>query len=253
MNMGKEIGVGNTATVYEWGTDKRKVLKLFRAGYPEGDAEFEYRNALALNALDLPKPQAYELVRYEGRTGIIYDRVEGEPLDGWVMQTQDLAGCAGHMANLHRAVLRHTVHDVSDYKSFLGHHLRNMPPGHEAEQAAALNLLAGLADGDTLCHGDFHPGNILIADGRTMLIDFMNICRGTALYDVARTVFLVQYTPVPAGVPDSERDSFRQLKKTLTDAYLAEMEITREQIADYLTVIRAARLGECPDEPVSGE
>jgi hypothetical protein len=41
------------------------------------------------------------------------------------------------------------------------------------------------------------------------------------------------------------------LKKTLADLYLAEMQITREQIADYLTVIRTARLGENPDEPVA--
>lgn len=249
--MGKVLGVGNTATVYEWGTDGQQVLKLFHAGYPESAVELEYRNALALNALDLPKPRAYELIHQDGQTGIIYDWAKGEPLDAWVMQTQDLAGCARHMAELHQAVLQHTLPDIPDYKGFLDYHLRHMPAGHEAKQQAALQLLESLPDGDTVCHGDFHPGNILIADGQTVLIDFMNICRGPALYDVARTVFLVQYTPVPPG--DMDRDTLVQLKKNLADLYLAEMQITREQIADYLTVIRTARLGENPDEPVAAE
>lgn len=44
-------------------------------------------------------------------------------------------------------------------------------------------------DGDSLCHGDFHPGNILLSNGHTMVIDFMNVYHGDFLYDVARTVF----------------------------------------------------------------
>lgn len=37
-------------------------------------------------------------------------------------------------------------------------------------------------------------------------------------------------------------------KSILTDLYLKEMNVTREMIWDYLSVIIAARIGECPDE-----
>jgi len=110
----------------------------------------------------------------------------------------------------------------------------------------ALQILENLKDGDTLCHGDFHPDNILISNGQAMVIDFMNVCHGDYLYDVARTVFLVQYTPVPAAAED--RETLLRFKRTLADLYLIEMNVTREMIQDYLSVIITARAGECPNE-----
>lgn len=109
-----------------------------------------------------------------------------------------------------------------------------------------LLLVDRLADGDALCHGDFHPGNILLSREGAVIIDFMNICSGVFLYDVARTVYLVEYTPVPSNLKD--RDLILRLKKGLSDAYLMQMNVTREMIQDYLYVISVARTGECPDE-----
>ena len=79
-----------------------------------------------------------------------------------------------------------------------------------------------------------------------MVIDFMNVCNGVYLYDVARTVFLVEYTPVPLEAED--REMLIQFKKTFADLYLLQMNVTREMIQDYLEVISVARVGECPNE-----
>lgn len=59
-----------------------------------------------------------------------------------------------------------------------------------------LQALDKLKDGNILCHSDFHPGNIFISNGQAIVIYFMNVCHGDFLYDIARTVFLVEYTPV---------------------------------------------------------
>lgn len=74
----------------------------------------------------------------------------------------------------------------------------------------------------------------------------MNICHGHYLYDIARTVFLVEYTPIPSNIGD--RDLVLKLKKSLADIYLQHMEVTREMIQDFLTVIIVVRRGECPNE-----
>lgn len=109
-----------------------------------------------------------------------------------------------------------------------------------------MQIIGKLPDGNALCHGDFHPGNILISNGHTVVIDFMNVCHGNFLYDVARTVFLAEYTPVPVELDN--REVILQFKKMLADLYLMQMNVTRELIQDYLSVIITVRMGECPNE-----
>jgi len=113
----------------------------------------------------------------------------------------------------------------------------------------ALNLLSELSDGSTLCHGDFHPGNIFISEGQLTVIDFMNVCKGPLLYDVARTVFLVQYTPMPEEM--SNRADIFEFRQALAESYLKEMAVSQGMIKDFLSVIITARAGECPNEKLA--
>jgi hypothetical protein len=76
----------------------------------------------------------------------------------------------------------------------------------------------------------------------------MNICHGDFLYDVARTVFLIEFTPVAPGVSDNDKEMMLFLKKSLTELYLTQMNVTREMIQDYLSIISVLRKGECPNE-----
>ena len=180
--------------------------------------------------MNFATPKAYEIISTEERMGIVYGRVEGESLLDWVMRTGDVQGCAVFMAKLHKEIVQNKITHVPNYKEFLKYNILNAPAVNSKEQEAALQMLNKLGDSDTLCHGDFHPGNILISNGHTVVIDFMNVCHGDFLYDVARTVFLVEYTPVsavPAGVGDKKM--LLRLKKTLTDLYLMEMNVTRDR------------------------
>jgi len=243
MKCGKIIGVGKTAIIYEY--EKGKVLKLFNQGYPYEAVEKEYYNAIAIRNMDFAKPKVYELITYENRNGIIYDRVDGESLLDWVIRTGDLHECATCMAKVHKAIIENKVSNLPNYKDFLRNQIQKTSLTLDKQQEV-LHMLDKLPDGNTLCHGDFHPGNIIISGEEAFVIDFMNICSGNYLYDVARTVFLVEYTPVPKDAND--REKLLHFKKTLSDLYLVQMNVSREMIQDYLSVITVARKGECPDE-----
>lgn len=79
--------------------------------------------------------------------------------------------------------------------------------------------IEALPDGDRLLHGDLHPGNIILDErGEPHIIDFMNVCCGPALYDIARTYFL-----------------------TGAKSYLTHMHATKNQIEPFLAVLRKAR------------
>ncbi len=242
MQIGKLIGVGNTANVYEWEEDK--VLKLFHEGYSDEAINMEYNNAIALRDMEFLKPKAYDLISYDARKGIIYDGIKGESLFDWVLSTGDISLCTDYMAKLHKDIIKNDIYNVPNYKDFLRYHI---PDTLSDDKRSTLSqMIDNLADGNSLCHGDFHPGNIMMSDKRMYVIDFMNVCHGPYLYDIARTVFLVEYTPVPQEFPN--RDMIIEFKKALADQYLVLMDVTRDMIKDYLAVIIAVRKGECPDE-----
>lgn len=240
MKYGKIVGVGNTATVYEW--KDNKVLKLFHQGYPIKSIEREFKNAKLIWNMGFPKPRAYEIISYNKQIGIIYDRLKGESLLDWLMRTGNIEKCAVYMSKLHKQIMENKINDVPNYKDFLRNNIQNGQSLKEKEEI--LYILDKLPNGNTLCHGDFHPGNIFIYNGQTTVIDFMNICQGHFLYDIARTIFLVEYTPLPAEV--KEKEKLLKFRKSLADLYLREMNVTRKIIDDYLSVIMAARIGECP-------
>ncbi|WP_425447330.1 aminoglycoside phosphotransferase family protein [Dethiothermospora halolimnae] len=242
MKYGKVIGIGNTATIYE--LEKDRVLKLFDKGYPKEAIEKEFHNAMVIRKMNFAKPKAYEIITSEEKIGIIYDRVEGESLLDWVMKTNDVEKCVTYMAKLHKKILQNSTRNVPDYKKFLKFHTRNALSVSLNKRKEVLEMINKLPDGNVLCHGDFHPGNIIISNGHGTVIDFMNVCHGDFLYDIARTVFLIEYTPVPAE--SDNREVLLKFKKALADIYLVQMNVTREMIQDYLSVIIMARKGECP-------
>ena len=242
MEYEKIIGTGNTAIVYEWGSNK--VLKLFHQGYPMEAIIREFKNASLIRDMDFPKPIAYKVIYCGEQAGIIYDRLDGESLLDWVIKTENAYKCAVYMARLHKKIIKYSISDVPNYKDFLRRDIERVQDLKEREKA--LSIIDKLPDGNSLCHGDYHPGNIFIYNEKTAVIDFMNICHGPFLYDIARTVFLVEYTPVPEEF--KEREKILLFKKSLADLYLTQMNVSREMIQDYLSVITAARMGECPEE-----
>ena len=68
-------------------------------------------------------------------------------------------------------------------------------------QLAALNMLRQLPDDDKLCHGDFHPDNIIVAPDGLVVVDWANAVCGHPLADVARTAYDAAVWAIAVSVP----------------------------------------------------
>jgi len=211
----QKIAQGNTAEVYAYG--EGRVLKLFNPQYPAEFVQHEVFNARLAEKLGIITPKVYGTAAAEGRLGIVYDCVEGTTLAQHAAgkNAEEFAGIMKRFAALHKQLLQHTAPEALDYRTFLKMH------AVDAEAVAQIEALPG---GSTFLHGDYHPENILVdRDGRFICIDMMNVCKGPAAYDVARTWFLLRSS------------------KLVKDMYLAEMGYTEEDIAPYLTVLCTIR------------
>jgi aminoglycoside phosphotransferase (APT) family kinase protein len=72
----------------------------------------------------------------------------------------------------------------------------------------------------SLCHNDFHPLNILVADdGALTLLDWADASVGDRLHDVARTLALFRVAWIAAGSA-AERVALRLARGFLASRYL---------------------------------
>lgn len=233
------IGIGNTADVYVW--KEGYVCKLFHKGYPENAVKREYENAKAMQNYNLPVPSCMGMVKEENRCGILYERAEGVTLLEYYQRTGDASVLLETLCSVHERILGHHADDVPDYKEFLS----LFAQGKNAGKEELLGLIQSLPDGNTLCHGDFHPGNVMInkkeAEDHSdiRVIDFMNVCHGPRLYDIARTYYLIH--PVEREEGKKNTDEAVQAMQAFADAYLDRMKTTKEEIAPYVEVLQKVR------------
>lgn len=75
----------------------------------------------------------------------------------------------------------------------------------EDELAVMHRLVDAIPDANTLVHGDFHPGNILIQDDELVLIDMADISRGCPLIDLG--AIYRDLKSVPQSRPEILRQS----------------------------------------------
>ena len=113
--------------------------------------------------------------------------------DAMAGRSLQLPRFARQLAELHVATHNTPgVPDIPPLHERLMHKIRTVKDLPRTVQEASLHALAEMPQGDRLCHGDFHPLNVLLHQGRAAVIDWVDATRGNPLADVARTVVLMQ-------------------------------------------------------------
>ena len=85
MKVGRKIGEGANSEVFEWGNNN-KVIKLAKPNTNKGDLQREYKNNLTVWEMGLSVPQPFEIVEFDHRPGIVFERIYGETLNRTLFQ-----------------------------------------------------------------------------------------------------------------------------------------------------------------------
>lgn len=188
--LGKPIAVGRTAEIFAW--EQGRILKLLRPGFPPSLIRQEQAITSAICKAGIPTPKIYELVEVSGRPGIVYERIDGPSLMGNMERhIFGLWKYAALLARLHASIHTHTFspapEDAPKQKNILAQQIQSAEVLPAAVRSMVLNILDTLPDGDTLCHNDFHPLNVLIGCSGAVVIDWESASLGNPCADVART------------------------------------------------------------------
>lgn len=191
------VGRGRTAEVYAW--KEGSVLKLFVPGFPSSLVDQEVEGTRAANTAGIPSPQLRSIIRVDGRRGLVLERLAGlsmltllgrEPAR--VTHYADIfAELQARMHSCHAPGLTSRREDLARRIARAGVVAR--------VKGDALATLERLPDGDSLCHCDFHPGNVLMTPQGLAVIDWSFAARGTPASDAARTALLLRIADAPPG------------------------------------------------------
>lgn len=252
--VGTRLAVGRTAEVFQYGA--HRVLKLYREGWGETDASAEYENNLCARHLGLPVPDVFEMVVYRGRRGIISEFIDGEPLTTLVVKKPwKIFWAANALAQLHVSVHGLRTRELPALKNRLEERLSVATEIDPNIRARALELLRSRQEDDVVCHGDFHPDNVLLTREGLTIIDWLDAASGSKVYDFARTMILLR-----SGMPEATGTPKRLLIRAVqawfariyAKAYRRRSEVDPEDFANWTAIAAAVRLTEvAPDQPAA--
>jgi aminoglycoside phosphotransferase (APT) family kinase protein len=245
--LGEPIGSGTRSTVYDCG--EGRVAKVPFASTPDAWIRHESIYTAAVRGAGASAPDSIGVVELDGRLVAVYERVVGPSMWDCIVASPAAAAAMGQLlAELHVDIfalpppctlprqgdrlagkIRRAASVIDDN---LGGALALIPTGHPMQ----------------LCHGDLHPGNVIMAEKGPVIIDWFDACRGSAIADVARSSLLMGAEGATASSLPHLPGATADLMDALHDAYMATMverlNIDRAEFNCWLRVEAAARLAE---------
>jgi aminoglycoside phosphotransferase (APT) family kinase protein len=226
--IGRLLGSGKEAEVHEYGG---LVLKLYRSTASKSAAFREAANLAMLEPLALPAPKVHAVGKYNDRWGLVMDRAPGCCFADEMTSAAQTSMYLDEMVRLHRQMHDRSAARLSSLRARLAANIRDAERLDAACRDRLLVKLEAMPDGDRLCHGDFHPWNILGSPGQAVIVDWLDACHGNPAADVCRTYLLMRHT-APA------------IANAYVAAYARASGLDPADIFAWLPLIAAARLAE---------
>jgi uncharacterized protein (TIGR02172 family) len=238
-------GRGRTADIYRW--DDNQILKLFHTGWSLSAVEQEARISRLVAETGLPVPATGGLIEIDGRHGILFERIDGPTMLRHLGVKPWTAIPLLHaFADLHVRMHAHTMAmgELPSQRQQLTHLIEQASPLPAAWMAAALAALDRLPDGTCLCHGDYHPDNVVMSTHGPIIIDWSEATSGNPLADVARTALIFRMgAPPPGGMSPLLIGRIRAVAQvTYLQRYRRRAPALRAELAAWRLPIAAARL-----------
>ena len=152
-------------------------------------------------------------------------------------------------ARLHREMHAHSARGLPLQRERLHHVIDRIAEQIGVAAAARIHRAVDeLPDGQSICHGDFHPDNILLHPQGPVIIDWGLATSGNPAADIAWTVYLFRSGGTPPGMSLWQRMTLTALRRLFLAvylrAYLRGASLTRREIRAWGPPTAALRLGD---------
>jgi Ser/Thr protein kinase RdoA (MazF antagonist) len=244
---GNIVGRGRTALIYAW--DDGQVLKLYEPGTSVAKVEHEIDLGQRIHARGIPSPIVEGFIEVDGQPGIIFERVNGPTmLEYSAAKPWRIFGTARRFAELQAEMHASLVPDLPDLNKKIKARLAAITVLTPETKAQLSALLDSYPASNAVCHGDFHPDNLIMSPRGPIIIDWLDVTGGFSLYDVARTSYLLSKAALPPGASPAQQLFIRLFRKIFHWLYLRRYRqlrpFTAQELKGWYRLVAAARLSE---------
>jgi thiamine kinase len=244
-SLGPELTRGSRSIVHQWGQDAIAKVPLPRT--PPGWIRFEAAYATAVYSTGVACPQVLGLEQVNGTEVSVFERVVGPTMWQTILEnpTDVAVVAAGHLlGRLHAEILC-----VGGPISLPSQCTRTKAKLHEAARihdpryVDLVTIIPADVTATVLCHGDFHPMNIIMSENGPVIVDWFDASRGRASGDIARTLLLLG-TSNQTHLPNATPELLTAVRETYLETVMALTNTPIESVQAWARIQEVARLAE---------
>ncbi len=190
MNLDRVIALRNQKTLYREGDT---CVKVFNEDYSKADVLNEALNQARVEETGLNIPRVLGVNMVDGKWAIVSEFIQGKTLAQLMEEEEDEDKKAEYLelfVNLQLEMHSKTCPMLNKLKDKMNRKISQS----QLDATTRYDLhtrLEGMPKHNKLCHGDFNPSNIIIAeDGTPYILDWSHATQGNASADAARTYLL---------------------------------------------------------------
>ena len=227
MKLDRVIAVRNNKTIYR---DGERAIKVFGAEYSKADVLNEALNQARIEETGLNIPKVLEVTMVDGKWAIVSEYIKGKTLAQLMEEDAD-------KKDEYLELLVKLQLEVHSKKSPLLNKLKDKMNRKISESDLDATIrydlhtrLEGMPKHTKVCHGDFNPSNIIIAeDGTPYILDWSHATQGNASADAARTYLLFWLNGDISGA------------KKYLDLFCEKSETAKQYVQKWMPIVAASQ------------
>lgn len=233
MKLSNLIATGEQAQVYKCDD---LAVKVFNEDTPKTKVLYEALTHARIEETGLLVPKIMEVLKIDGKWAISMECIEGKTLYDIMMEDMDnIEVYINQMVDLQLEIHAQKAPHLSRMKDRLISQIQELDCIDESKKYELLTRLDGMPKHKKLCHGDFHPMNIMISGDKAYLLDWIDATRGNASADAARTFLLL-----------SLKD--KNVAKLYLKVFCNKSNTKKDYVQRWIPIMAASRLTENYDE-----
>ncbi|ONG66239.1 aminoglycoside phosphotransferase [Bacillus cereus] len=182
----------------------------------------------------LPVPNVFEVTKIQNRQAIIMEYVKGDSIGDLLLNNLNEAEryiniCVNEQKKIHAICMN--TDEIESMRVRLERQIKSVHKVDEKQKGKILDKLYSIKFEPRLCHGDFHPFNLILNNKKANIIDWVDASAGDLRADVFRTYLLYSQYSV-------------ELAEMYLQIYCSNTDLTRDEIFQWAPIISVARFTE---------